>query len=89
MILRSKFYYIALIVFGVALLVVTWNGQTKAGEISTETENYGIFSNEDFQNWLEALRDESHAAGVSYTTLYSAQKDIKLVNRVVERDRNQ
>jgi membrane-bound lytic murein transglycosylase B len=89
MILRSKFYYIALIVFGVALLVVTCNGQTKAGEISTETENYGIFSNEDFQNWLEALRDEALEAGVSNTTLDSALKDIKFVTRVVEHDRSQ
>ena len=87
--LRNKIKYIALIVFGVALLTVVWNGHTKAEELSTKTEDNETFSNEDFQNWLEALRDEARAAGVSDTTLDAALKDIKLATRVIERDRSQ
>ena len=77
--LRSKINHIALIVFGVVLLTVVWNGHTQAGELSTKTEDNETYSNEDFQNWLEALRDEARAAGISNTTLDAALKDIKLV----------
>ena len=87
--LRSKTNYIALIVFGVALLTIVWNGHTQAGELSTKTEENETFPNEDFQNWLEALRDDARTAGISETTLDSALKDIKLVARVVEHDRSQ
>jgi membrane-bound lytic murein transglycosylase B len=89
MILRSKLNHIALIVFGVALLSVVWNGHTQAEELSTKTEKNETISNEDFQNWLQALRSEARVAGISDTTLDAALSDIKLATRVIERDRSQ
>ena len=87
--LRSKTSYIALIAYGVALLTIGWSGHTQADELSTKTEENETISNEDFQNWLQALRNEARAAGISDTTLEAALKDIKLAARVIERDRSQ
>jgi membrane-bound lytic murein transglycosylase B len=85
----SKANYVALIVFGVASFTILWNGHTQAGELSTQTAKNETLADENFQNWLEALRDDARAAGISQRTLDSALKDIKLVARVVERDRSQ
>jgi membrane-bound lytic murein transglycosylase B len=87
--LRRKTSYIALIAYGVALLTIVWNGHTQAEELSTKTEKNETILNEDFQNWLIALRDEARAAGISDTTLDAALSDIKLAARVIERDRSQ
>ena len=87
--LRRKTSYIALIAYGVALLTIVWNGHTQAEELSTKTEENETILNEDFQNWLQALRDEARAAGISDTTLDAALSDIKLATRVIERDRSQ
>ena len=87
--LRRKTSYIALIAYGVALLTIVWNGHTQAEALSTKTEKNETISNEHFQNWLQALRNEARAAGISDTTLDAALSDIKLKARVIERDRSQ
>ena len=89
MCLRSKKNYIAVFVFAVVLLTIFWNGQSPAAEQSTQTEENETHPDEDFQKWLEALRDDARAAGISDRTLDVALKDIKLVTRVVDRDRSQ
>jgi len=87
--LRRKASYIALITYGVALFTIGWSGHTQADELSIQTEENQALYNEDFQNWLQALRDEARAAGISDTTLDAALSDIKLKARVIERDRSQ
>ena len=87
--LRRKTSYIALIAYGVALMTIVWNGHAQAEELSTKTDKNETILNEDFQNWLQGLRDEARAAGISDTTLDSALSDIKLATRVIERDRIQ
>ena len=44
---------------------------------------------DDFSAWMKDLRAEARAAGISEATLDSAFKDVTLVPRVVELDRNQ
>ena len=44
---------------------------------------------DDFADWMQALRAEARAAGISKATLDAALTDIELIPRVVELDRNQ
>ena len=87
--LRTTTNYIALIGFGVALLIIVWNGHTQAEGLLTTMEENETLSKENFQNWLDELRDDARAAGISDTTLDAALSDIKLATRVIERDRSQ
>jgi membrane-bound lytic murein transglycosylase B len=89
MISRIKLNYITLIVCGAALLTILCSGHTQAEKLSTKMTENETLSNDVFQNWLEALRDDARAAGISDATLDAALKDIKLVTRVIERDRSQ
>ena len=88
--LRSKINYIALLAaFEVVFLIIVWNGHPQAEEMSVKAEANETFVNEDFRDWLETLRDEARAAGISDTTLDAALRDIQLATRVIERDRRQ
>ncbi len=44
---------------------------------------------EDFANWLEGLRQEARAQGISETTLHAALDDLQPIPRVIELDRRQ
>jgi membrane-bound lytic murein transglycosylase B len=44
---------------------------------------------DDFADWMQTLRAEARAAGISKATLDAALTDIELIPRVVELDRNQ
>ena len=43
----------------------------------------------DFADWLDALRQEAAAKGISQATIDTALTDLQPVQRILERDRNQ
>jgi membrane-bound lytic murein transglycosylase B len=77
------------LVIGVALLLAPWQGGAQAQEEGGKTAGNEALSEQPFLQWLEALREEARAKGISDATLDAALRNIAPDMRVIELDRRQ
>lgn len=77
------------LVIGVALLLAPWQGCAQVQDKGGKTAGSEALSEQPFLQWLEALREEARAKGISDATLDSALRDIAPDTRVIELDRRQ
>jgi membrane-bound lytic murein transglycosylase B len=78
-----------LVAIGVALLLAPWQNCSQAQGVAASAEANEMQSDGAFLDWLEALRVEASAKGISDGTLDAALKDIAPVPRVIDLDRRQ
>ena len=83
---RKLFSAVALIM---SLLFVLSAGSPHAGESHNTGNNPPSVEDQDFQDWLEALRREAREQGISEATLDASLVGISPVMRVIELDRSQ
>ena len=72
-----------------ALSLAPWQGNTQVREETSKAAANEMFSDRAFQDWLEALRAEARAKGISDATLDATLRNIAPVMRVIELDRRQ
>jgi membrane-bound lytic murein transglycosylase B len=77
------------LVIGVALLLAPWPGSAQAQDDAGKTAGDEASSEQPFQEWLKAVREEARGKGISDATLDAALRDIALDMRVIEIDRRQ
>jgi membrane-bound lytic murein transglycosylase B len=74
---------------GMVLLLAPWQDCSQAREEAANTPSNKRIPDGAFLDWLEALRAEASAKGISDETLDATLKDIAPVTRVIELDRRQ
>lgn len=78
-----------MVAIGVALLLSPGRGSSQTQEIAGTAATNGALSDQLFQDWLEALRDEARGKGISDNTLNAALLNVAPVMRMIELDRRQ
>jgi len=81
--------FLSVVVIGLVLLVAAWQDSAQAIKEPDRTTANEALSDQDFQEWLAALRAEARGKGISDATLDAALSDILPVKHVIELDRRQ
>ncbi|MGD9234845.1 MAG: lytic murein transglycosylase, partial [Desulfobacterales bacterium] len=81
--------FLSVVVIGLVLLIAAWQDSAEAIKEPDRTTANEALSDQDFQEWLAALRAEAHDKGISDATLDAALSDILPVKHVIELDRRQ
>jgi membrane-bound lytic murein transglycosylase B len=81
--------FLSVVVIGLVLLIAAWQDSAQAIKEPDRTTANEALSDQDFQEWLAALRAEARGKGISDTTLDAALSDILPVKHVIELDRRQ
>ena len=81
--------FLSVVVIGLVLLIAAWQDSAQAIKEPDRTTANEALSDQDFQEWLAALRAEARGKGISDATLDAALRDILPVKHVIELDRRQ
>lgn len=72
-----------------ALALTLWGGMARAQDGKTDAPTITTAVQAEFQTWLEGVRTEAKAAGISQQVIDTALADVQPVARILERDRKQ
>ncbi len=81
--------FLSVVVIGLVFLIAAWQDSAQAIKEPDRTTANEALSNQDFQEWLAALRAEARGKGISDATLDAALSDILPEKHVIELDRRQ